>query len=300
MPHAIGDLDLLPIKPKFLDDIHARIKPFLERLTAFQLRLLSAGVMLVAALVFIAIGGWFFTIPLWLISLLAYYEWVGLFFKNKRVLPKDILACGWGALTLTAFLAMSQSLVFMVLFLLLAMVGVALVVYLNDKIISPLAASFGVPYIGVTMAILIYLRDNGLVGVTGSPVGGVVTLLLIVWTTDTAAYFVGKNFGKHKLAPTISPGKTVEGLIGAVVASAFVGALAAKILLGVNPALFMWIGGFLAVVAQGGDLFESALKRSSGKKDSGNIIPGHGGILDRIDGLLAAAPFYMLFLSCYM
>ena len=112
-------------------------------------------------------------------------------------------------------------------------------------------------------------------------------VLAIVWTGDIAAYFVGKRFGKHKIAPTISPGKSWEGLAGSVVASAIVGAALGH----VAPVPHAILGALFALLGLGGDLFESALKRHAGVKDSGTVIPGHGGLFDRVDALLPCAIF---------
>jgi phosphatidate cytidylyltransferase len=122
----------------------------------------------------------------------------------------------------------------------------------------------------------------------------ILLLLLIVWAADTGAYFAGKAFGKRKLAPHISPGKTIAGLIGGLILATFVGWLAVQLI----PLPFISTVGILALsmitvlVSVGGDLMVSMHKRISGFKDSGNILPGHGGILDRIDSLLAAAPMF--------
>lgn len=120
--------------------------------------------------------------------------------------------------------------------------------------------------------------------------------LAIVWAADSGAYFAGRKFGKHKLAPRVSPNKTIEGLVGGWVAGLLV-ALGLGWLAGVQLAD---VGGLLLVATVAvlasvlGDLFESLLKRHAGAKDSGSIIPGHGGVLDRIDGVLAALPIFAL------
>jgi phosphatidate cytidylyltransferase len=115
------------------------------------------------------------------------------------------------------------------------------------------------------------------------------TLFLIVWLADIAAYFVGSRFGKHKLAPSISPGKSIEGAIGALV---IVGMSIAVIF---HYSISMIFLAELTVVASiMGDLFESLMKRRQGLKDSGKCLPGHGGILDRIDSLITAAPVFAL------
>ena len=127
----------------------------------------------------------------------------------------------------------------------------------------------------------------------------VLAAMATVWIADTAAYFAGRAFGRHKLAPAISPGKTWEGVCGALVAvAAYALALwpAAQRAGGLHDAgttaLVGWIAAALALAALSvvGDLFESLLKRQAGVKDSGRILPGHGGILDRVDALLAAMP----------
>jgi phosphatidate cytidylyltransferase len=120
--------------------------------------------------------------------------------------------------------------------------------------------------------------------------------LAIVWAADSAAYFAGRHFGKHKLSPRISPNKTIEGLAGGVVAGVAVAlALAPFADAPVAKLPAVALAAFVAVLASViGDLYESLLKRHVGAKDSGDLIPGHGGILDRIDGVLAALPVFAL------
>ena len=116
-------------------------------------------------------------------------------------------------------------------------------------------------------------------------------LLLLVWMGDTGAYYVGKSFGKHPLSPVISPKKTVEGAVGGLVATLLASIVAAFTFLPhIRLIHAIILGVLLAVVAQIGDLCESLLKRSVNVKDSGTLLPGHGGILDRVDGLIFAAP----------
>ena len=112
-------------------------------------------------------------------------------------------------------------------------------------------------------------------------------VMIVTWATDIFAYFAGRTIGGPKLAPRISPNKTWAGLAGGIVGAAAVGALAAWYMQ-LEP-VFMFVGGPMALLAQLGDLYESAVKRRRGVKDSGTLLPGHGGVLDRLDGLLPTA-----------
>ena len=164
----------------------------------------------------------------------------------------------------------------------------------------------GIGYIGLLGAHLILLR--GLVGPLDSFIGqidrigrwqdpaGVVTALglgwyllaqIVTWCCDVGAYLVGRTWGHHKLAPQISPGKTIEGGIGGMALGALAGLLCAwAFALPLHPLAALGVGALLGVVGQLGDLAESLIKRQAGVKDSGTLIPGHGGIFDRFDSLL--------------
>ena len=115
----------------------------------------------------------------------------------------------------------------------------------------------------------------------------VVWMFLVTWSTDIGAYFVGRKFGRAKLAPSISPNKTVAGLYGGIAAAAVIGG-AWTLLTGLGRPLLL-LAPLFALAAQGGDLFESWMKRKAGVKDSGTWLPGHGGVLDRLDGLAPVA-----------
>lgn len=120
-------------------------------------------------------------------------------------------------------------------------------------------------------------------------------VFLLVWCADSGAYFVGRKFGKRKLAPNVSPNKSIEGLIGGLVTSAVVAVVVGYVYLSLNLValtVFLLLSGATVVASVLGDLFESMLKRRAGIKDSGTILPGHGGVLDRIDSLLSATPIF--------
>jgi phosphatidate cytidylyltransferase len=129
---------------------------------------------------------------------------------------------------------------------------------------------------------LLWIRERDQHGL-----GLLIWAFIVTWATDIGAYFAGRRFGKTKLAPTISPNKTVEGLAGGAVAAALFGG-AWVWGTGLSPVLIV-LAPLFAVAAQAGDLFESGMKRKAGIKDSGNLLPGHGGILDRLDGLVPVA-----------
>lgn len=125
-------------------------------------------------------------------------------------------------------------------------------------------------------------------------------LALLVIASDSAQYFVGRLAGRHKLAPLVSPAKTVEGALGGVLAAGLVGAtLGARWIPGVSPASGVLLGALVAAFGIIGDLFESLLKRGAGMKDSSSLIPGHGGVLDRIDSWLFAGPVFYVFLRYF-
>lgn len=126
--------------------------------------------------------------------------------------------------------------------------------------------------------------------------GALLGIFAVVWMADIAAYFSGKAFGKHKLAPSISPGKTWEGAIGAGVGVVIYGLVVRYLFNLEQMPLPLWIGALLGVTAVSivGDLYESLLKRKAGIKDSSNILPGHGGVLDRIDSLTSTLPVVAL------
>lgn len=146
-------------------------------------------------------------------------------------------------------------------------------------------SAVGVLYTGMPAVALIELRAGE------EPYGflAVLFVLLSVIATDTLAYFAGRSIGGPKLWPSVSPNKTWSGFIGGITGAAVVGLVFAGRLTGASPTRLAMVALLLGIVAQGGDLAESALKRGFGVKDASNLLPGHGGLMDRLDGIVAAA-----------
>jgi phosphatidate cytidylyltransferase len=150
----------------------------------------------------------------------------------------------------------------------------------------------GVAYAAIPSACLIWLRDESALPV--------LFIVLVVCATDIGAYFAGRRIGGPKLAPAISPAKTWAGLAGGMLAAALIALISCSFTpYPATAVTAFFLGAFLAAIAQGGDLFESWIKRQADVKDSGTLIPGHGGLLDRIDGLVFAIPVYTFLLAVF-
>jgi phosphatidate cytidylyltransferase len=169
----------------------------------------------------------------------------------------------------------------------------------RDGFMSWAMTSFGVAYIGLLLpaiALVAHLAPAG--GAASTPVGAlgigsglawILLLVLVVWGYDTGAYLTGRWIGRRKLVEHISPSKTIEGLVGGLVVATLAAGIGA-VLVGLEPWHPLVIGPLVGLAAQAGDLTESMLKRAAGRKESGFLVPGHGGILDRVDSFLFAAP----------
>jgi phosphatidate cytidylyltransferase len=168
-----------------------------------------------------------------------------------------------------------------------------------------MATAFGAIYVSL-LAFVVRLGHIAPAVSAGAPLeplgaerGWVLLLLLAVWSYDTGAFLVGRQFGRERFLTHISPSKTYAGLVGGVVAcTVVVGILLWA--LGQSPLHALLLGPLTALAAQAGDLAESMLKRAAGAKDSGNLIPGHGGMLDRVDSFLFAAPVVTLYVVAFL
>ena len=235
-------------------------------------RALSGGAMILLAMAALWAGGLAFWALASAAALLMLAEWAGLMRATRFRIGIALAALAF-ALVIASPLVEGVGQPALVLLVALA-VGVA-------AFGGSARLGAGLVYGGLPTFALLLLR--------GMPNGMALTLwtLAVVWATDIGAYFAGRAIGGPKLAPRVSPNKTWAGLGGGMVAAAIVGAvLAATLHL---PALLLFVPAPLAVLAQMGDLFESWLKRQAGVKDSGRLLPGHGGALDRLDGVVPVA-----------
>jgi phosphatidate cytidylyltransferase len=258
-------------------------------------------------------GGWWFGVMLAAVSVLATSELFGLA-SARGLRPFGVtgmVASGAIVLIATArpsFAAAAASIV--AVLVALAIVTLVASVWLRWPEGEPQGAVavtlLGPVYVGCTLAFAVFLRNlpaalpepPGLVMEPSrwSAIGLVLLPLVSVWVGDSSAYFVGRAIGRRKLFPAASPGKTLEGGIAGLVGSAVSGLVVAAVALSeapcpcVSPAAGAAVGAVIGIAAPLGDVAESVLKREAGVKDSGHLLPGHGGFLDRVDSLLFAFP----------
>ena len=256
-------------------------KPASGRWSDFGLRLASSAVLGPIALFCVWHGGMAWTLFLTVVLFGLSSEWARL-----AGLPTK----GYGRSFLSFFLVIGvlMSVQHPLFGLLILAAGVPIIWWLYGRF-----AAAGIPYAGLGAIALLWLRAQPSHGLYDT-----MFLIITIWATDVGAYLAGRLLGGPKLAPRISPGKTWSGSFGGLLIGGFSAALLAGGRHGVDfaalPAAFL-----LSFFAQGGDLLESAIKRHLGVKDSGRTIPGHGGLFDRLDGFLAAAPLaaILVFLS---
>ncbi len=246
-------------------------------------RILTAIIGLIIFIPIIWYGKLPFIITVYLLASIALYELMKMYFIHSKLpylilatiflwlfmLPFDSLALGQVAIT-----KLNIIIIFLVILLIITVLTKNHFTFDNAAFV--LLATL---YISIAFFVIITLRFSGL--------NYFLFVLFLVWTTDSAAYFSGRFFGKHKLWPAISPNKTIEGAIGGVIAATVVGLLFHVIYPFDQSIMFIIIYALIiSVVGQLGDLVASAIKRHYDVKDFGRIFPGHGGILDRLDSLL--------------
>lgn len=255
-------------------------------------RVLSAIVLAPPVLAAVLLGGDVFRVLIVLVAAFAVWEWARLITPEARPL---FWMAPIAAVTAICAWAISRGAASAVPVAVLGAAFIALTIRWSDIRFSgpsphyrhpSLWIAAGVLYLGLAGASLVYVRVE-----TGEDGRGLfLFLLLAVWATDIGAYAAGRTIGGPKLMPRVSPKKTWAGLLGGMAAAGLVGwAVALWVLHAAAPGLVALVAAVLAVVGQAGDLLESFIKRRAQVKDSGKLIPGHGGLLDRIDGLVAAA-----------
>ncbi|MCM3759481.1 phosphatidate cytidylyltransferase [Alkalihalobacillus oceani] len=243
----------------------------------------------------VLIGGWIFALFISIVASIAMIELL----KMKKIAPLSLMGVlsllsmwlllvptNWFEVIIPSYFTKVEIFVFMILVLLMFTV-ITKNSFTFDQVGFVILSSV---YVGFGFHYLIMTRDIPDYGMLL-----VFYVLFIIWTTDSGAYFVGRKWGKKKLWPDISPKKTIEGSIGGVVAAVIVGSVfyaVVPIFSSYLVALFVII--VASIFGQLGDLVESALKRHYAVKDSGNVLPGHGGILDRFDSLIYVMPILHL------
>lgn len=270
-------------------------------------RILVGLVGIPLALATIYAGGWFFAALLIILTTLALKELYGLA-SSKHSTPNVVLGLIWSAVIQIDIArgmisspegmgALSAAYVVGVMLLLGTVVTLAVELFRNKEnaLLNVALTVFGVCYVTLPLSCLMVLRyntENSFVGAWGDlGTSLVVTVFVAIWVADSLAYFVGLNFGKHKMFPRVSPKKSWEGAIGGLVGStaAFVG-MSMLVMPQLGVVMAALCGALIGIVGPLGDFAESLLKRDNDVKDSGGLLPGHGGVLDRFDSMLFAAP----------
>ena len=242
-------------------------------------------------------GGVFFATLVGAVSLVALWEYYRIMAPGKAKSPSGIILWwGYGICCVVIWAAYGAGTDLILGLVTLNLVMIALISMFQFKadrsVLDVMMRQLqGMIYIPVPLGFLILIRESH------SGTIWIFLLLAIIFAGDTSAYYVGSYLGRHKLSPAISPGKTIEGAIGGLAANLAVGAIGKTFFLaglpwGLSILFFLAVG----IAGQLGDLFESEMKRSSNIKDSSNILPGHVGMLDRIDALLFASPVAYLFI----
>lgn len=253
-------------------------------------RILSALVGIPMILFSVWYGGWPLTAVVLIIVATGIFEMSRLWKKMNinSSMPGALIG---GALFVISAHAGGSAYLGAVLFLLLILSVIYLIlVYPSFKLADSAATVFSSLYVGWLLTHIILLRQL--------PEGFHFVLLALVttWSTDTFAYFVGIKLGRHKLAPVLSPKKSIEGSIGGVTGSIIAAVIIGSLNSQASIVHYISIGFLVGTIGQAGDLIESAIKRLAGVKDSGAIIPGHGGVLDRFDSLFLTAPLLYYYL----
>ncbi len=241
-----------------------------------KLRIISGIVMAAVVLAATWQGGLAFRLFSAAIALLVYYEWSTI---TRFAMPERIF--GWVAVAAVTLAVLFER-TGLGLALLAAFVALAVLRAATSAEVKGWLPG-GIFYAGLSGLSLAAIRGGDATGLAA-----MLFVFAVVWATDILAYFVGRAIGGPKLAPKISPGKTWSGAAGGTVSAIIAGSAVALSLTDASPIWVVMTAFVLSVASQAGDLFESFIKRRFGVKDSSNLIPGHGGVMDRVDGLVVA------------
>jgi len=240
------------------------------------------------------LGSLYFFSLVVLVSLAAQYEWSTIT-KNVTSNTYPFLStCNILLILFAGYYGQAQDLFIMLIATLIVMLFMVVIKYPNLNLSALTLNYFGSLYIGLPLITIIKIRENTQIGFWG-----IIFLFVVIWATDTGAYFTGKLWGTKKLAPHISPKKTWVGFWGGIIFGLVSGLILSNIIVFLKPNV-MVITLFASLAGQLGDLAESVFKRIACIKDSGKVLPGHGGVLDRIDSLLLAAPVVYIFLYWFI
>jgi len=269
-------------------------------------RILTAFLGIPIAVYVINYGDWLFATAVFVLTLLAWHEFyimlqnknINVFYRLGILMNIFILGCAW--------LGNSQEVVILIFVSTLLVLLKIVTSGTKFTVVDAACSLLGISYIGMSFAHLLLLRctDSSLYLVTcwGELSAGAAYVWLAfvgTWASDTFAFFIGSYWGRHKLCPTISPNKTIEGALGGMLGS-IIGIVILGILFKLPVSHSVIMGILVGVVAPVGDLIESAMKRFAGVKDSGRILPGHGGILDRFDSIMFTVPAIYYYLHLFV
>lgn len=268
--------------------------------SSLYIRVRSALILMPVALIILWLGGFVYMAFMVAVAVIGVREWTNMVTHKDDSSPKFLIPVISGVMAV----AMAASALFLnplhSILLLLASTIPVFAYNWSEEGTQSRRIVFGMIYIGYSISTMMWLREG-----TDFGFYYVMLLLFLIWASDSFAYFFGRAIGGPKLAPKVSPNKTWAGFIGSSIGAAvFVGAMTCPFAVGflgvTAPAplyVMMVLGAVLAMFGQAGDLIISAMKRHYDVKDTGTLIPGHGGILDRIDALLFVAPLFVCFIK---
>ena len=270
------------------------------------MRILTAVIGIPVAIYIINYGSWLFAATVLLLALVAWHEFFTMMKAKNIKIQYNIGVIGIILASGCTWLGNAQELVMVMMLVVLLTMAQTILKHKKFGVTEAAFTILGTMYISLPFAHLLLLRFTDQYDYISTALGnlsaGAVYLWLAflgTWASDTLAYFVGSLVGRHKLCSAISPGKTVEGASGGIIGS-ILGVVFMGWLCGLPLVHMVIIGLLVGIAAPFGDLAESMLKRFTGVKDSGNILPGHGGILDRFDAIMFSVPVVYYYIKAFI